>query len=91
MRRRLGLRQLGVLVAIVGCAAIPALAVGKSGETMDKLPGAVWIDGPGYNVTYGVSYEACAAKCLGASNTVERNAGLVLPSSDSQPRAGVIP
>lgn len=27
----------------------------------------------------------------GDSDTVERNAGLVLPSSDSQPRAGVIP
>jgi hypothetical protein len=30
---------------------------------MERLSG-VWIDGPGYDIVYGVSYDACAARCL---------------------------
>lgn len=31
---------------------------------MEKLDG-VWVEGRGYDVSYGGSYEACAQKCLG--------------------------
>lgn len=36
---------------------------------MEKLAG-VWVDGPGYDVTYGKTYEACAARCLAAERCV---------------------
>ena len=30
---------------------------------MEKFSG-VWVEGPGFDVTYGGAYEGCAAKCL---------------------------
>jgi PAN domain len=31
--------------------------------TMQKFPG-VWIEGPGFEINYGASYEACSQLCL---------------------------
>lgn len=36
---------------------------------MEKLAG-VWVDGPGYDITYGKTYETCAARCLAAERCV---------------------
>jgi hypothetical protein len=33
---------------------------------MERLAG-VWIDGPGYDIVYGGTYDACAARCLATS------------------------
>jgi PAN domain len=41
-------------------AATPA----KPNATIEKLAG-VWIEGPGYDISYGGSYDACAQRCLG--------------------------
>ena len=30
---------------------------------MEKMHG-VWIEGPGFDIKYGLSYEACAARCV---------------------------
>jgi hypothetical protein len=38
-------------------------AVAKPGDTMERLPPGVWIEGPGFEVTYGKTYEWCAARC----------------------------
>ncbi len=34
-----------------------------STPTMERISG-VWVEGGGFNITYGGNYEACAAKCL---------------------------
>ena len=33
---------------------------------MKKTPG-VWVEGPGYQITYGRTYELCAQQCLAAN------------------------
>jgi hypothetical protein len=44
-----------------------ALPNGKPGETksarIERLSG-VWIEGPGYDIKYGATYEVCAQRCL---------------------------
>lgn len=40
--------------------APPAAA---SGTRIERLQG-VWVEGPGYKITYGKPYDACAASCL---------------------------
>jgi PAN domain len=49
-----------------------ALAVMWSGTTtanpgtkIERFDG-VWIEGPGYDITYGGNYDACAQRCLAA-------------------------
>lgn len=39
------------------------------GTVMDRLSG-VWVEGPGFDITYGGNYEACAKKCLGHARCV---------------------
>ena len=73
-----------MLVAAVSLAVlIPgmAAAVAKSpvgnktsspvspGAVIEKVSG-VWVEGRGYDVTYGGTYEACAQRCLGAAKCV---------------------
>ena len=36
---------------------------------MTRLPG-VWVEGPGYDIKYGATYDTCAARCLAASKCV---------------------
>jgi hypothetical protein len=40
----------------------PSEALSGAGR-LEKLTG-VWIDGPGFDVTYGMTYERCEARCL---------------------------
>ncbi len=32
--------------------------------TMQRFRGSVWVEGPGFDVSYGLTYERCAEKCL---------------------------
>jgi len=40
----------------------PAPAAG-SPVAMERRPGG-WVEGPGFDITYGGNYEACARRCL---------------------------
>ncbi|HRD78647.1 MAG TPA: PAN domain-containing protein [Hyphomicrobiaceae bacterium] len=42
-------------------AAPPATLTAAA--TMERLKG-MWIEGPGFDITYGAAYEACATRCL---------------------------
>jgi hypothetical protein len=46
-----------------GAAGLAARPDGARRGTIEKLTG-VWVEGPGFDVSYGGSYEACAQKCL---------------------------
>ena len=37
-----------------------------AGAGLTRLPG-VWVEGPGYDITYGAGYDACAARCIAAA------------------------
>ncbi len=54
---------LALWMAAVALAPAGAQQVPDKHATMEKLAG-VWVDGPGYDITYGRTYEACAARCL---------------------------
>lgn len=41
----------------------PAPTAATSVPVMERFTG-VWVEGPGFNITYGGTYEACAAKCV---------------------------
>lgn len=41
----------------------PPAAAAKAGPRMERQSG-VWVEGPGFNITYGGTYESCAQKCL---------------------------
>ena len=45
----------------------PAAAQAKG--TIEKLSG-VWVEGPGFNITYGKTYEVCAQLCLDTQTCV---------------------
>ncbi len=47
-------------VAAAGGNAAPA----KPMASIEKLAG-VWIEGPGYDIRYGGTYDDCAQRCLG--------------------------
>jgi PAN-like domain len=49
-------------------AAQPAPAPDNA-PRMERLSG-VWVEGPGFNITYGGNYDACAQKCLGTPQCV---------------------
>jgi PAN domain len=40
-----------------------AAPTGGGAGTMERLAG-VWVEGPGFEITYGGSYDGCAQKCL---------------------------
>jgi PAN domain len=46
-----------------------APAAAKAAPTMERFTG-VWVEGGGYNITYGGAYDACAAKCLATTKCV---------------------
>jgi PAN domain len=43
--------------------------VAKPGGAMQRFPG-VWVEGPGYQITYGDTYDSCAKKCLSQTRCV---------------------
>lgn len=49
----------------IGKAPQPAATAKVSPDGLEALSG-VWIEGPGYRVTYGMTYETCARQCLEA-------------------------
>jgi hypothetical protein len=60
----------GSLMYLRLAAAALALGIGlgssanaNPGTKIERLDG-VWIEGPGYDITYGGNYEACAQRCL---------------------------
>jgi hypothetical protein len=67
------------LVAIFGAVAIVAsshAAVSQSAvpdtktvATMEKFTG-VWVEGPGFDITYGRTYDACSQRCLETATCV---------------------
>lgn len=58
----------GPLPATAKPAAAP-LAVAQPKGTIEKLSG-VWVEGPGFNITYGKTYEVCAQLCLDTQKCV---------------------
>lgn len=46
-------------------SAVPTAAPAGSaiGATMERLKG-VWVEGPGFDITYGKDYAACSQRCL---------------------------
>ena len=54
---------------LAGCAAaFAALSTAQARDaaakpSIERLAG-VWIDGPGFDITYGKDYDACASRCL---------------------------
>lgn len=44
-------------------AAIAAPAVAPKRTSIKPVPG-VWVEGPGFEVTYGGNYDGCAKRCL---------------------------
>jgi PAN domain len=43
--------------------AAPTAPAAAPAATMEKLSG-VWIEGPGYEIKYGATYEVCSQRCL---------------------------
>ena len=55
----------------------PPMKVGAPAESSGAKPGGmlqkftgVWVEGPGFDVTYGTTYERCAERCLGHTKCV---------------------
>lgn len=38
----------------------------RSGDTIESLTG-VWVEGPGFDITYGGTYDNCAKRCLASA------------------------
>jgi hypothetical protein len=76
MNRSVGAALLALL-ALCGSAqaqapqptSTSAASARASVPRMERLSG-VWVEGPGFNITYGGDYEACAQKCLGTPQCV---------------------
>lgn len=64
--RRLASRAFSISLAIAlsALAGLAHAAGGKPGQTIERLTG-VWVEGPGFDVTYGGSYDVCEQRCLG--------------------------
>ena len=50
-------------------ADAPRPAAPPAGGAITRFAG-VWVEGPGYDVTYGGTYETCAQRCLAAQPCV---------------------
>jgi hypothetical protein len=58
------------LPAAAPAPAAPARSPSKRGQTMERLGSGVWIEGPGFEVTYGGNYDGCARRCLASDKCV---------------------
>ena len=50
-------------------AAVPARPGSGRSAVIEKLSG-VWVEGPGYDITYGSPYDTCAARCAASPKCV---------------------
>ena len=62
------LQQVATIAAALAILGQPAIsqqpaAPAKTAPTMQRISG-VWVEGPGFDIGYGGTYDACAAKCL---------------------------
>jgi PAN domain len=64
MLKRAGFRLIAAL-CVIGIQPTAVLAQAAPGTKIERLDG-VWIEGPGYEITYGGNYDGCAARCLAA-------------------------
>ena len=65
------LTSLGRLIATTAAVAASLVATPTiAAPTGLEKKSGVWVEGPGYDVTYGGSYDSCAARCLGADRCV---------------------
>lgn len=62
-----------VLTAAMALSLSPAFAAepppAAKTPAMTRLA-KVWVEGPGYDITYGGAYEACAGRCLANAQCV---------------------
>ena len=71
----MSIRRFAVLLALwsgvngQATAQQPSGAAPKPAPSMERLSG-VWIEGPGFDIGYGGTYDACAAKCLATARCV---------------------
>lgn len=63
MTMSLRLRRRGLFAALVAVFASAAGALAVEAATLEKLTG-VWIEGPGFDITYGGTYDSCQQHCL---------------------------
>lgn len=63
----LGMRPPAIAIAPLAAAIVPPPA--KPGTTIQRQNGT-WIEGPGYDITYGADYDTCAKRCLGTTRCV---------------------
>jgi hypothetical protein len=73
--------QVGCRIVIVTLSLLIELAGPAAGQTasqpaspvkaasIHKRPG-VWVEGPGYEITYGANYDTCAKRCLASAKCV---------------------
>jgi PAN-like domain len=65
------LKLVGIRCTIAILAAwlpvVPATA--QTQPTMERTAG-VWVEGPGFDITYGGTYDQCTARCLANSTCV---------------------
>jgi hypothetical protein len=69
--------QLSALCALAVANAHPAIAQIANAQTttpsppatMQKFPG-VWVEGPGFKITYGGTYDGCTELCLSTATCV---------------------
>lgn len=51
--------------------ALPMIAAKAQGSTAQiKKTTGMWVEGPGYDINYGGTYEQCATRCLAAAPCV---------------------
>ena len=64
-------RSAPALALLAALAAPPAAAQAPANvrASLERQSG-VWVEGPGYDITYGGTYETCAMRCLAASQCV---------------------
>jgi hypothetical protein len=66
---QVGAVRAGRLLATCAAVALAGLAHASTGGSIEKQDG-VWVEGPGFDVTYGASYDICARRCLDSQRCV---------------------
>ena len=69
MTSKTGRPRSTMLAAASALVILAAPVAGDTGTAIKRLEG-VWIEGPGFDVTYGGTYEGCAARCLANQSCV---------------------
>lgn len=58
-----GLTLAALFLAVGAKSLVDKPASLRPGDTIEPLSG-VWIEGPGFDITYGGTYDSCAKRCL---------------------------